>query len=199
MKCRFGVALTLLAVSLSVLPAADKPLRIFISVSGQTQGPGQHDYPRFLADWKPLLEGRGASVDGALRFPTKAELAQTDVLLIYAPDANRSGRTGRALLESFVKRGGGLVALHDAVCGTNAGWMKNLVGGAKAHGETNWSRGSVGLYFGGYQHPITKGVSNFDLDDQSIFNLEMMPGVKVIASTFHPTRPGNVIRNIPNA
>jgi putative membrane-bound dehydrogenase-like protein len=188
MKHRLVVSVALLAAALSALPACARPLRIFIRASNKTHGPGQHDYPRFLADWTTLLDERGAAVEGALRFPTKAELDKTDVLLMYASDGNNLAPTERALLEAFVKRGGGVVALHDTICGTNADWFKTVVGGAKVHGETNWSAGVMGLYFGNYQHPISEGVSNFDLDDELFFKLHLMPGVKVIASTFHTAK-----------
>jgi hypothetical protein len=72
------------------LAAQQSPLRIFIRASAKTHGPGQHDYPRFLEEWKKLLTERGAAVDGAQRFPTAEELAQTDVMIDYASMAARS-------------------------------------------------------------------------------------------------------------
>src|SRR5882672_9845215 len=36
-----------------------QPLRIFLRAGPKTHGPGQHDGPRWLAEWKPLLAGRG--------------------------------------------------------------------------------------------------------------------------------------------
>src|ERR1051325_7156428 len=59
------------------------PLRVFIRASPKTHGPGEHDYPRFLAEWTKLLNERGAVADGALTFPTEEQLAKTDVLLVY--------------------------------------------------------------------------------------------------------------------
>ncbi|MBL9201380.1 MAG: hypothetical protein JNL39_12790, partial [Opitutaceae bacterium] len=55
--------LTLAALSLSVAfsaLAADAPLRVFIRSGPKSHGPGQHDHPRFLAEWVPLLNARGA-------------------------------------------------------------------------------------------------------------------------------------------
>ncbi|MBI5363165.1 MAG: hypothetical protein HZA53_08295, partial [Planctomycetes bacterium] len=67
-------------------PERAAPLRLFLRGGPKTHGPGQHDHPRFVAEWEPLLEARGAVVEGALRFPTAEELARTDVLVIYAAD-----------------------------------------------------------------------------------------------------------------
>lgn len=41
-------------------------LRVFLWTGLKTHGPGQHDYPQFLADWSKLLTERGAVVSGAL-------------------------------------------------------------------------------------------------------------------------------------
>ena len=42
--------------------AQDKPLRVFIRSGPKTHGPGQHDHPRFLTDWKQLLTDRGMKI-----------------------------------------------------------------------------------------------------------------------------------------
>ena len=58
----------LLALVLSLVPALaqqDKPLRVFIRAGIKTHGPDQHDHPRFLAEWKELLNQRGARADGS--------------------------------------------------------------------------------------------------------------------------------------
>jgi hypothetical protein len=48
------------------------------------------DHPRFLTEWKDLLNQRGAKADGAMDFPTAQQLEATDVLVIYAPDGMKS-------------------------------------------------------------------------------------------------------------
>ena len=176
-------------VVLAITPGAGAAaLRVFIRASEKTHGPGEHDYPQFLADWRKLLSDRGAKADGALRFPTAAELAKTDVLILYAADANNVAPEDRAGLEAFLQRGGGMVVLHDALCGTNAAWFASLAGGAKQHGVTNWQRGTVGLYFNRESHPITEGVANFDLEDEMFHHLQFAPDVKVLATTFRTAK-----------
>ena len=78
---------------------------------------GQHDYPQFLADWSKLLTERGAVVDGALHPPSRADLEHTDVVIIYKGDAGYLLDSEKQVIEEFVKRGGGLVNLHDSLCG----------------------------------------------------------------------------------
>src|SRR5262245_57875636 len=58
-------------------------MHIYIRAGLKSHGEGQHDYPQFLADWSKTLTNRGAVVDGALHFPSAAELANTDVIVMY--------------------------------------------------------------------------------------------------------------------
>src|SRR5213593_496942 len=110
----------LLFCSLAVLALgapvrAAEPLRVFIRAGVKTHGPGQHDHPQFLKDWVPLLNARGMKADGAMTFPTAAQLEATDVLVIFAADGMKITGDDRAAFEKFLKRGGGVVVLHDGV------------------------------------------------------------------------------------
>src|SRR5436190_8666975 len=99
-------------------PPQQAPLRIFLRGGPKTHGPannGLHDGPTWLKEWQPLLESRGAKVAGALRFPTAEELENTDVLVMFAADAGKIVGEQREYFEKFLKRGGGIVAFHDAV------------------------------------------------------------------------------------
>ena len=94
---------------------APAPVRIYIRSGLKTHGPGQHDYPQYLADWSKVLTERGAIVDGSLHFPTAAEIANTDVLVMYKGDAGGMTPEEKATLEAYLKRGGGLVSVHDTL------------------------------------------------------------------------------------
>ena len=71
----------------TALSAADAPLRIFLRSGPKSHAPGAHDYPRFLPEWVPLLNARGAKTTGANAFPTAAQLAETDVLILHSQEA----------------------------------------------------------------------------------------------------------------
>jgi putative membrane-bound dehydrogenase-like protein len=174
-----------IACSAGVSPAQDAaPLRVFIRAGKKTHGPGEHDHPRFLEDWKVLLAQRGARVDGALEFPTEAQLAAADVLVLYAAEGGTMNEAERDRLDAFTKRGGGIAVLHDAVCGTDPHWFKTVVGGAWEHGKSKWFHGQVGIYVQDYEHPITKGVANFFMDDEIYWDLHLAPEARVIATGF---------------
>ncbi|HKX63239.1 MAG TPA: PVC-type heme-binding CxxCH protein [Verrucomicrobiae bacterium] len=181
---RLLLAMMLLGFLLASQAQAAKPLRIFIRASAKTHGPGAHDYPRFLADWTTLLRERGAQAQGALRFPTRAELNETDVLVLYASDGADVAPADRNNLESYLRWGGGMVVLHDGICGSDPEWFARIAGGAKKHGVTNWQTGRVSLYVNS-DHPITAGLSNFDLDDELFYHIQMAPEARVLATTFH--------------
>jgi putative membrane-bound dehydrogenase-like protein len=160
------------------------PLRIFIRAGVKTHGPGEHDHPAFLKDWSELLRSRGAIVDGGLEFPTAAQLEKTDVLLLYAAEAGTIAPEDRANLESFSKRGGGIVVLHDAVCGNDPQWWKTVIGGAWEHGKSKFQNGTLGIYVQDYPHPITQGIANFMMDDEIYWDLQLLPEAKVIGTAF---------------
>ena len=138
-------------------------LHIYIWSGLKTHGPGQHDYPQFLADWSKVLTDKGAVVDGGLHFPSAAELEHTDVVVLYKGDVT-IGMTDaqKATIEDYVKRGGGLVSLHDSLCGPDPAWIANtMFGGGKKHGETNFTLDApIPLTLVDKESPITKAVSS---------------------------------------
>src|SRR5262245_64763459 len=91
-------------------PPAPTGPHIYIRAGLKTHGPGQHDYPQFLADWSKILTDRYAVVDGSLHFPKPDELANVDVIVMYKGDAGAMTADEKATLEAFLKRGGGLVS-----------------------------------------------------------------------------------------
>ncbi len=179
--------LNALALVVGTLPcvAQSEALRVFLRGGPKTHGPGQHDHPRFVDEWKPLLESRGARVEGALRFPTAAELERTDVLVLYAAEGGSISGDERANLERYLARGGGIVAVHDAVCGDDPHWFKGVVGGAWEHGHSRWQEGVIDLYLSEARHPITDGAANFRFDDEVYWKLHMDPAANVLMVGFH--------------
>jgi len=175
----------LVLASLAGGPAAGEPLRVFLRAGPKTHGPGQHDHPRFLEEWTKLLSERGCTVRGALAFPGEEDLSASDVLVLYAAEGASIHGEERARLERFLGRGGGLVVLHDAVCGDDPLWFQTVAGGAWEHGRAQYQEGELGLCFADREHPITRGVANFDLDDEIYWNLHLDPGAHVLANAFH--------------
>lgn len=160
-------------------------MHIYIWAGLKSHYAGQHDYPQFLADWSKVLTEHGAIVDGALHAPRAADLEHTDVVIIYKGDAGYLSDEENATLEAYIKRGGGLVSFHDSLCGPDPAYFSTLVGGAKKHGEVNYTlEAPVPYTVVDTSHPIMKGMSNFTLDDEAFYNMTWAkdPGIHVLAT-----------------
>jgi len=169
-----------------------RPIKVYLRAGLKTHAAGQHDYPQFLADWSKLLTERGAIVDGSLHFPTEQELADVDVIVMYKGDAGYMTLGERITLENFLKRGGGLVGIHDAICADDPAWWASIMGGAKKHGETNFTLEAPVTYtFTDAADPITKGAAGFEITDEAFFLMTWAkdPAPKMLAtSPVAPTR-----------
>lgn len=191
--------MALAGVSLHAQAAAaapSRPLRIYLRAGLKTHGPGQHDYPQFLADWSKILTDRGAIVDGSLHFPTAQELANIDVMVTYKGDAGGTSQSPsdeeKATLEAFLKRGGGLVAMHDTICSFDPDWFSTVYGGAKKHGQVNYTlEAPVAYKIADPGHPIMKGMTEFTLSDESFFLMTWAkaPEIHVLATAAQAATP----------
>lgn len=178
-------AATLALGPLAAQAQEGRPLRIYLRAGLKTHGPGQHDYPQFLADWSKLLTEHGAVVDGSLHFPTPLELANVDVMVTYKGDAGYMTADEKATLETFLKRGGGLVALHDTICAEDPEWFATIYGGAKKHGQTNFTlEAPVAYTITDAADPIMQGMTGFTITDESFFLMTWAkaPAIKVLAT-----------------
>lgn len=161
-------------------------MHIYIWAGLKSHSAGQHDYPQFLADWSKILNEHGAIVDGALHPPSSADLEHTDVVIVYKGDAAYLGDQEKSALEDYVTRGGGLVSLHDSLCGPDPTYFATLVGGAKKHGEVNYTLDAPVAYtVADSADPIMRGMSNFTILDEAFFNMTWAhdPGIHVLATT----------------
>ena len=167
-------------------------MHIYIWAGLKSHLAGQHDYPQFLADWSKILTEHGAVVDGALHAPSAADLEHTDVLVIYKGDAAYLSLEERSVLEAYVRRGGGLVSVHDSLCGPDPAYFASLVGGAKKHGEVNYTLDAPIPYtLVDSADPIMKGMSNLAVFDEAFYNMTWAhdPAIHVLATTVIPGTP----------
>jgi type 1 glutamine amidotransferase len=177
---------------LSAQGQGQAPLRIFLRGGPKTHGPagnGLHDHEVWVKEWMPLLVSRGAAVEGDVTFPSSAQLDRCDVLVMFAANAGTILGDERARLEGFLKRGGGIVVLHDAlVAGEDPHWFKTIVGGSWENKVAKYFEGDNAFYFVNPAHPVTAGASNFRIDDEVYWDLHMMPGAQILAVSTEPKR-----------
>jgi len=172
---------------------AAEPLRVFIRSGPKSHGPGAHDHPSFLRDWVPLLNARGAKASGGDEFPTKAQLEATDVLVIHRDGGGDFKPEERALMDEYTKRGGGIVVIHaGSVANTPEGtdYYKQLIGGSWRKGVTKWLEGPMNVYFTDRENPITKDCSNFEMDDEIYYDMDLSPDIRVLAGAYTPKPMG---------
>lgn len=153
-------------------PQGQNPNGMHVYIWGglKSHGPGQHDYPQFLADWSKILTEHGAVVNGALHFPTAADLEGTDVVIIYKGDAGYLNDSQKAILEAYVKRGGGLVNMHDSLCGPDPAYFGNFLGAAKKHGEVNYTlEAPIHYNVVDKSNPIMKDMTDLTIWDEAFF------------------------------
>ncbi len=167
-------------------------MHIYLWTGLKSHGEGQHDYPQFLADWSKLLTEHGAVVDGSLHGPSAADLERTDVVVIYKGDAAYLSDAQKTALEAYVKRGGGLVSFHDSLCGPDPAYFATLVGGAKKHGEVNYTLDAPIPYtVVDKASPIMADMSDIIISDEAFFTITWAanPAVHVLATAkIAPTR-----------
>jgi type 1 glutamine amidotransferase len=169
------------------LPPGQNPNGMHIYIWGglKSHNVGQHDYPQFLADWSKLLTEHGAVVDGALHGPSAADLEKTDVVVIYKGDAAYLTDAQKAALEAYVKRGGGLVSFHDSLCGPDPAYFSTLLGGAKKHGEVNYTLDAPVPYtVVDKASPIMKDMTDLTITDEAFYSMTWAksPEIHVLAT-----------------
>ncbi|MES2476759.1 MAG: ThuA domain-containing protein [Verrucomicrobiota bacterium] len=178
----------ILLLTLLVLPliAHGEPLRVFIRGGVKTHGPNAHEHERFLKDWTILLKDRGMKSRGAMGWPNAQQLAETDVLVMYAQDGGNATAEQKENLAKFTQRGGGIVVIHTAAVSDDSAWWKSVIGGAWVPGKTKWREGPMELNFSKLKNDapgITEGAVDFKMDDEIYYNLDMSPEVRVLATS----------------
>ena len=196
MKNKVGALLLLVVAYAGAQSGAPRPpgqnpngMHIYLWAGLKSHMPGQHDYPQFLADWSKILTEHGAVVDGGLHPPSSADLEHTDVVVIYKGDAGYWIDSDRATIEAFVKRGGGLVNFHDSLCGPEPAYMSTLLGGAKKHGEVNYTLDAPIHYnVVDASDPIMKDMTDITILDEAFFNMTWAkdPAIHVLANVTIP-------------
>lgn len=167
-------------------------MHVYLWAGLKSHGEGQHDYPQFLADWSKILTAHGAVVDGSLHPPSAADLERTDVVVIYKGDAGFMSEADKAALDAYVKRGGGLVTFHDSLCGPDPAYFSTLVGGAKKHGEVNYTlEAEIPYTVADKANPIMKDMPDLTINDEAFFTMTWAkdPTIHVLANAkIAPTR-----------
>ncbi len=126
-------------------------------------------------------------VDGAFHPPSTADLEHTDVVIvIYKGDAAYLGGDAKPVLEAFVNtRGGGPSSPSTtSLCGPDPAYFATLVGGAKHHGDVNYTlEAPIPYTVVDKASPIMEGMTDLTLWDEAFYDITWAPsGVHVLAT-----------------
>jgi putative membrane-bound dehydrogenase-like protein len=176
------IPILLLAFASLVAPtfAADA-LRVLVASDASATG------SKLQSELIATLNSHGAKASAA---PESGPLGEADVLVLYGAEMKALPAERQAAIEAFANRGGGLVFLHGGAAAGDAAWLKPLIGGAWAPGKSRDFMSRMMLYVATDQHPIVRGASAFDVDDATLYDLDMDPAVHVLASAFTPKITG---------
>ena len=82
--------------------------------------------------------------------------------------------------------------MHDSLCGPDPAWMAQFLGGAKKHGETNFTlEAPIHYTVADKTDPIMKDMTDLTILDEAFFSLTWAkdPGVKALANVEIPGTP----------
>jgi len=198
MKRMVLVCLAGLSLGLAPAPArgADSPdkLRVLLTYGG-------HDFQEkeFFAMWDAL---RGVTYTKA-PLPESADLLKPgleknyDAIVCYDMVKELTPAQHQAF-QSLLERGIGLVALHHnlggnlewaeyhKIIGGTWLWAKRTIGG-RAYGPSTYEHGQeIAIQIADRGHPITKGLDDFVIHDETYGNTYVSPEVHVLLTTDNP-------------
>ncbi|HEX6463575.1 MAG TPA: ThuA domain-containing protein, partial [Vicinamibacterales bacterium] len=85
----------------------------------------------------------------------------------------------------------------DTLCGDDPPYVASFLGGAKKHGEVNFSAGEIKYTIVDTESPIMKGMSDFSIQDEAFFKMTWAadPKIHVLATAPMPSS-GEVVPQI---
>ena len=161
-----------LALVLAVASLSAAPLRVLVVSDQDAIG----------ADLAASLGQGGAQVKRATT-PLAADLAAVDVALLYQSKFAAYDAAAQKALADFAKSGHGLVVVHGAIAGGATDWSRDNLGGGWTP-ESQKFRVTTMLNIRSDAHPLVKGMSTFDVEDDTVFDLALNEKNYVLSASF---------------
>lgn len=187
---------------LSPIAAQQPQIRVLVVTGG-------HDYP---TGFYTLFQGypdvrwdhraHRAPADGYIRDLAK----RYDVVVLYDMEQD-APETQRRNLMDFVRAGGGVVALHHALASLPQ-WKEfhDLIGGAYLQraeagrpASTYQHDVRMRIHVADRAHPVTRGIEDFEVEDEVYGGLWVSPDARVLLTTDHPASSKAVAWAMTNA
>ncbi|HSU66324.1 MAG TPA: ThuA domain-containing protein [Tepidisphaeraceae bacterium] len=182
------------------VPPAQKPIRVLLTLGG-------HGFDRkpFFALWDSLPGIQYTTC----QLPVEADLlkpgleSKYDVVVMYDMSKGFTAAQERNF-KDLLKTGIGVVSLHHNLC-SHADWEEfgKIIGGryfqkpetidGKEYPGSHYLHGQhFEVKLADREHPITKGLSNFELDDEAYSGFWVAPDSHVLLTVDHPKCDHNV-------
>ncbi|MCX6606441.1 MAG: ThuA domain-containing protein [Acidobacteria bacterium] len=177
--------LTWLLLLAGTTVAAD-PLRVRVVTGGHSHEPSFYTMFEAMPELKVDVEPHPKAFEGNL---TK----RVDVLVLYDM-ITVSTPEQRDRLRTFAESGKGIVILHHAICGYVdwPWWYENVAGGRYLTTSTYKHDVTIPVKITG-QHPVTAGLKDFTVFDETYKGMWISDKVNVLASTTEKTSDGPLV------
>lgn len=190
----FTVAFCFIFIFLSAVPP--KPVRILVITGGH--GYKVEEFNRMLESLAPEITFRVAELPAAYEMFRAENRNQYDVLVFYHMWQKITDEQ-KEVFTDCIRSGKPVVALHHSICAFDD-WPEywNIIGGKYFHRETEFN-GKVyqpcsyihDLHFTvnvtGKKHPVTEGISNFPIYDETYKGYYVAPDVTPLLTTEEPS------------
>jgi type 1 glutamine amidotransferase len=167
--------------------------KVLLLSGGQRQHHGYREQALYLSG---ILEDTGryeVTIDEDAAILQNPAMDKYDLIIVTADrrdDEHKFTPAQQEALLNWVKSGHGYVSIHAA---DNAAkdWLpawRELLGGVFSHvglPDGKVQKGTYRIKITDTRHPITRGLSDFDLKDELYYQMQMQPGVEPLATTDH--------------
>jgi len=176
------VALLIVSSSVASSPAG-QPKRVLLLAGEKSHGPGAHEHlpgMKLLAKCFEGVPGLDVEViDVSGKWEEGPELIRkADGIVMYLDFGMRWEQIDperKAALEDLMSRGGGVAALHWAIGGRDPQYIPfhlELVGGCHGGPDRKYTHAKTELAVAAPDHPITRGVAGFAMQDEYYYRLK---------------------------
>jgi len=192
------VILLLLLLAADQFAAERKPgqIRLLVVTGGHSYN--KETFSEMLNSLKPHVSWQTAELPGAYEMFRPENRDKYDVLLFYHMFQKITPEQQKDFAEC-IKAGKPLVALHHSICAYD-GWEEywRIIGGKYFHARTMWDgrEQQPGSYIHDLKftanispgkHPVTRGVGDFELFDETYKGYWVDSSVKPLITTAEPT------------
>jgi type 1 glutamine amidotransferase len=199
MKSFISSFLLILFTSISL--TASKPIRILVVTGGHNYKTEQ--FNQMLESLGPGISYKVSSLPGAYDMFLPENRDQYDVLVFYHMWQKITDEQANTF-EECIRNGKPVVALHHSICAFD-GWPGywDIIGGKYFHAVTNFKGKEYqpcsyihDLHFNvkvvNQKHPVTKGVADFEIFDETYKGYYVEDGVTPLLTTDEPSSTSTI-------